>query len=518
MSISLKSMINETVVNEALLPADTKVVKSFFDKKPLEGRNLNTDGKVLKTAGIGSQEMYIHTPRGVKMVGKITGKYAQSLVQFVNKNYKSDLVESVNEDTKKRFDVDFYKGNGDRQTSHEEIIRGDKFSDVVSQATKVAKSKGMNYVEFYHRDSFIGSIDKRNGYQFKKGRNYQKSPLSVNEEKVYIDFLNKKKGFKQDRIRFNSYEAAVKWAKKNFEKFSPDMIHYESVNEGKDDFVARHGKANIILKKGYKHHNDTDLEKLYDKVGKLVKGLKVKDVTLVFESVNEASNKPKFKVGQSVNYLPKLSGLNPKKKLKISRVRYDDGDNLTSKGWYYSFNGMNLSAHEKDIKLAESVNESASRTAMEIGGLTGMNKDAIQKFVDTNELDIEKVFQFVKKGKLSDRMDLVSAIAGKPNNPIQKKMIKMFQESVNEAKFGYKTSTASYINKHKDEYKVAEKMNKGNEMKFYDDLQAMEDKVGHPKTMLFISNALRGYGVDMYKDPKIKNPADAQEALYLLSK
>ena len=84
-------------VNEALLPADTKVVKSFFDNKPLEGRNLNTDGKVLKTAGIGSQEMYIHTPKGVKMVGKITGKYAQSLVQFVNKNYKTDLVESINE-------------------------------------------------------------------------------------------------------------------------------------------------------------------------------------------------------------------------------------------------------------------------------------------------------------------------------------------------------------------------------------------------------------------------------------
>ena len=85
--------------------------------------------------------------------------------------------------------------------------------------------------------------------------------------------------------------------------------------------------------------------------------------------------------------------------------------------------------------IEESVNEAASRTAMEIGGLTGMNKDAIQKFVDTNELDIEKVFQFVKKGKLSDRMDLVSAIAGKPGNPIQKKMIKMFGESVNEIQY-----------------------------------------------------------------------------------
>jgi hypothetical protein len=54
---------------------------------------------------------------------------------------------------------------------------------------------------------------------------------TVNEEKVYIDYLNKAKGFKQDRIKFNSYEEAVKWARKNFDKFSPDMIKYESVNE-----------------------------------------------------------------------------------------------------------------------------------------------------------------------------------------------------------------------------------------------------------------------------------------------
>jgi hypothetical protein len=87
---------------------------------------------------------------------------------------------------------------------------------------------------------------------------------------------------------------------------------------------------------------------------------------------------------------------------------------------------------KKQIKKNESVNEVASRTAMEIGGLTGMNKDAIQKFVDDNNLDIEKVYQFVKKGKLADRMKLVSAIAGKPNNPVQKKMVKQFGESINE--------------------------------------------------------------------------------------
>jgi hypothetical protein len=42
--------------------------------------------------------------------------------------------------------------------------------------------------------------------------------------KFYIDFLNKEKGFKQDRIKFNSYENAVTWGRKNLEGFNLDMI------------------------------------------------------------------------------------------------------------------------------------------------------------------------------------------------------------------------------------------------------------------------------------------------------
>ena len=53
--------------------------------------------------------------------------------------------------------------------------------------------------------------------------------------------------------------------------------------EGKDDFVARSGKADIFLKKGYKHHSEDELSDLYSKLGKLVKGLNVKKVDLVFE-------------------------------------------------------------------------------------------------------------------------------------------------------------------------------------------------------------------------------------------
>jgi hypothetical protein len=91
---------------------------------------------------------------------------------------------------------------------------------------------------------------------------------SINEEKVYIDYLNKKKGFKQDRIKFNSYEEAVKWAKKNFEKFNPDMIKYESVNEEKPGLWA-----NIRAKRarGEKPaHGNSDAHKDAVKAGKKI--------------------------------------------------------------------------------------------------------------------------------------------------------------------------------------------------------------------------------------------------------
>jgi Arc/MetJ family transcription regulator len=150
--------------------------------------------------------------------------------------------------------------------------------------------------------------------------------------------------------------------------------------------------------------------------------------------------------------------------------------------------GVNAQKIHKELTAflrnkAESVNEVASRTAMEIGGLTGMNKNAIQKFVDDNNLDIEKVFQYVKKGKLAQRMDLVTAIAGKPNNPIQQKMIKMFGESVNEysvnKKFGSKYdigagsmgSGTTFWNRAEEEfgdYKKIAHVSDNGVVKFYD--------------------------------------------------
>lgn len=93
---------------------------------------------------------------------------------------------------------------------------------------------------------------------------------------------------------------------------------------------------------------------------------------------------------------------------------------------------------------------------------------------------------------------------------------KLKNESINE----YSKSNASYIGDHNNEYKLAIKLNKRgkSEIEFYDELETLHSKLGHPKFMIWLSKSLRGYKVDMHKDSKIKNKAEAEEALYNLSK
>ncbi len=61
----------------------------------------------------------------------------------------------------------------------------------------------------------------------KKMFGFFKGGGGVDNDKVYIEFLNKEKGFRKDIKHFNSYDEAVKWAKENFERFDPDMIKYK---------------------------------------------------------------------------------------------------------------------------------------------------------------------------------------------------------------------------------------------------------------------------------------------------
>jgi hypothetical protein len=98
---------------------------------------------------------------------------------------------------------------------------------------------------------------------------------------------------------------------------------------------------------------------------------------------------------------------------------------------------------EKGIKnysskgfVKESLNEAASEEAKEIGALTGVRGDAVQKFIDDNNIHARKLLAYLKiKGlhTLSNRMYISTAIVGKPNNKFAQGIIKAFSESVNES-------------------------------------------------------------------------------------
>jgi hypothetical protein len=54
----------------------------------------------------------------------------------------------------------------------------------------------------------------------------------------YIDFLNKDKGFKVDRVTFTGYEAyedCVRWGRENLENFNLDMVKLEFLEPSKED-------------------------------------------------------------------------------------------------------------------------------------------------------------------------------------------------------------------------------------------------------------------------------------------
>jgi hypothetical protein len=165
---------------------------------------------------------------------------------------------------------------------------------------------------------------------------------SVNEEKVYIDYLNKKKGFKQDRIKFNSYEDAVKWAKKNFDKFSPDMIKYESVNEntlneGFGDSIKKirnlaikmastkydRAKSHLNLDK-IASANDFDGKDTMNKATAAL--LQQKDLD---EDIKSAINKIAVKLGTGATMLSVITAL-------VSMGGWIQYLNATFTRWYYS--------------------------------------------------------------------------------------------------------------------------------------------------------------------------------------
>jgi hypothetical protein len=72
------------------------------------------------------------------------------------------------------------------------------------------------------------------------------------------------------------------------------------------------------------------------------------------------------------------------------------------------------------------INEDLSADSNGIAGLTASRANAVKDFLEKNNINSNKLYLFLKKGNLKDRMDFVTALVGKPGNPIQKKVISQF--------------------------------------------------------------------------------------------
>lgn len=110
------------------------------------------------------------------------------------------------------------------------------------------------------------------------------------------DIVEQSSLYEEDSDPSHTAESYIKEVKKYVndkidEAYESYFANESAVTEGKNDYMARYGSANINLKKGYNHHTEEELNDLYDKLGDLIKTLNVKDVTLVFEArVNEAND------------------------------------------------------------------------------------------------------------------------------------------------------------------------------------------------------------------------------------
>ena len=153
-------------------------------------------------------------------------------------------------------------------------------------------------------------------------------------------------------------------------------------------------------------------------------------------------------------------------------------------------------------KMAKKGLHEASKEAMGIAAFTGTRGVAVDDFIKKNKIDARKLFNFVRKGNLRDRMDFVTAIAGKPNNKFFKMIVGRFAESVNEDK--------------NQIVKLKKKVGKS-EIKFYDALSKIEKKLGKKKYRAFLEKGLKDFKINA-KHYDYRSNGAAEEKLFQLAK
>lgn len=146
-------------------------------------------------------------------------------------------------------------------------------NEIIKDFQKLTKKTPRVYLVTKQYDDKVWEKTDYNTYYFAKGG-------TTNE--VYVDFMNKKKGFRPDRKYFKTYEDAEKWARKEFDRFNSDMIGYTEFERPLPDYA----KGGTIRKGDYVRDARGELG-LVNKVKKGVAYVK-------YPSTNEHAFEPVF--------------------------------------------------------------------------------------------------------------------------------------------------------------------------------------------------------------------------------
>ena len=167
----------------------------------------------------------------------------------------------------------------------------ENFSIISEKIHNISDNEGMNKLEYEVWDNLRS---KMNEYELEQ---YTKKSVKLVEGgrveyEVYIEFLNKDKGFKKDVKHFKSYEEAVKWGRENFDNFNSDMIHYKMAKGG--GVVTYKNKYN--KKYGYDKNESHSLEDIAKDTKISIKGLQqIYDKGIGAYKTNPQSVRPNVK-------------------------------------------------------------------------------------------------------------------------------------------------------------------------------------------------------------------------------
>jgi hypothetical protein len=353
------------------------------------------------------------------------------------------------------------------------------FKSVVGKKV-YSDGKGKLFFGYEKEDDSVHLVD----YKTWKGLSFKDvSKGDTNKERVINAIVKGQKQFNK-KVDYNM------WAKKTNPSFEEKMDWFikngwisninkggikesvESVNEGQlnvgDVITVQAGttlqkmnglddKWKVIKKDNstytlQKVGSSMKVRHLQSKVDYLIARPGQSQLPFIVESVNESELKPK-KLTQLKKGEKFVFNNNPYEFVELytdipnaAKVKQEDGKtsvvsfgggvvNKNTKGGFSDYLKQGGRVWDNvNPTDSPSVNEDIEPQTKKIASLTGTRADAVKQFVSANALNITKLLKFIEKGKLSDRMDFATAIAGKPGNPIQNKIIKMFQESVNEAR------------------------------------------------------------------------------------